>query len=248
MIGLQIVDIDLTMSEKDFSDAIQDEISNYSENMSISIKLLKTKHGNSMYKIQVDNDDNSSAIIVGEQDSVNGNIHFHPIKLSNFNDSFYKVNLAEDIAGEDRDPSIFLCYALRNICKRVNGTFGYIAPDGGMAVVKDGKEKRKLSVGLVDENGNVYSSYGAKSIEEKSRGINFSVNKPIAQWLQENPDVATAIQPLPINDKMNYIGKYLIQARMNDEIETDEFTDIFCQAGLIGYTDNTVLGIYKLFM
>ena len=249
MSNLQIVDIELSMTEQDFRNALQDEIDNYHENMSYDMKLLRTKYGNTMHKIQIINDDGSYATIVGEQDAVTGNIHFHPIKLSNFHDSFYEVVLSnQDIAGQDNDPGMFLAHAFRRICRQHNGSFGYIDPNGGKALMRNGKEKTGLALALVDKDGNVYSSYGAKSVSVATEGLNFSVKKPIAEWLQENREVAVAIQQLPLDAKMNYIGKYLIQARTNDEIDADEFTDIFCQAGLIGFTDNTVLGIYKLLM
>ena len=47
---------------------------------------------------------------------------------------------------------------------------------------------------------------------------------------------------------MNYIGKYLVAARLNDEIDSDEFVDIFRQAGVIGFSDASILSIYKLLM
>lgn len=248
MSNLHIVDIELSMTEQDFKNALQDEIDNYSETMTYDMKLLRTKYGNTMHKIQINNATGSYATIVGEQDAVTGNIHFHPIKLSNFNDSFYEVVLNDDIAGKDEDPGMFLAYAFRDICKQHKGSFGYISPDGNKVLVKNGNERRDVTLALVDKDGNVYSSYGAKTVSGASESINFSVKKPIAEWLQENREVAVAIQTLPLDGKMNYIGKYLIQARTNDEIESDEFMDIFCQAGLIGFTDNTVLGIYKLLM
>ena len=249
MSDLHIVDIELSMTEQDFRNAIQDEIDSYPETMSYGIKVLRTKYGNTMYKVQIDNDSGSNVVIVGEQDAVTGNIHFHPVKLSNFNDSFYDVHLADsDIVGTDEDPAVFLCRAFRNICRRMKGDFGYICPDGSMYLVKEGSDKTGVTLALVDRDGNVYSSYGAKSVSAASESINFSVRKPIAEWLQENREVATAIQALPLDAKMNYIGKYLVQARTNDEIESDEFMDIFCQAGLIGFTDSTILGIYKLLM
>ena len=248
MYNVHIVDIELSMPEQDFKNALQEEIDNYSEPMSYTIKLLRTKYGNTMYKVQIDNDNNSNAVIVGEQDAVTGNIHFHPIKLSNFNDSFYEVSRSDDIAGYDEDPGMFMCRAFRNIARKYKGNFGCINPKGEKTLVNNGSEKSGLALALVDKDGKVYSSYGAKSVSAASESINFSVKKPIAEWLQENRDVAAAIQTLPLDAKMNYIGKYLIQARTNDEIESEEFTDIFCQAGLIGFTDNTVLGIYKLLM
>ena len=51
-----------------------------------------------------------------------------------------------------------------------------------------------------------------------------------------------------MNDKMNYIGKYLINAKLKEEIDSEEFLDIFCQAGIIGFSEQSVINIYKLIM
>lgn len=248
MFELQIADIELSMPEQDFKNAFQEQIDNYSEHMNYQMKTLRTKYGNTMYKITVDNGNNSSVDIVAEQDAVTGDVHFHPIKLSNFNESFYSVHYNDDIAGNSEDPCMFICYALRNICIAQKGNFAYVDPNGDITLIKEGSQKRGAALAIVDGDGTVYSSYGAKSIKAASENISFEVKKPIAEWLQENRDVAVAIQPLPLDQKMNYIGKYLIQSRTNDEIDAEEFMDVFCQAGLIGFTDKTVANIYKLLM
>lgn len=249
MFDLQIADIELKMPEQDFKDAFQEQIDNYSDHINYQMKTLRTKHGNTMYKISVDNGNNSTVDIVAEQDAVSGDVHFHPIKLSNFNDSFYSVHYDDrNIAGNSEDPSMFVCYALRNICMAQKGNFAYVDPNGDITLIKDGNHKRGAALAIVDENGTVYSSYGAKSVKATSENVSFEVKKPIAEWLQENRDVAIAIQSLPLDQKMNYIGKHLIQSRNADEIDAEEFMDVFCQAGLIGFSDKTVLSIYKLLM
>ena len=248
MFELQIADIELSMPEQDFKNAFQEQIDNYSDHMNYQMKTLRTKYGNTMYKITVDNSNNSSVDIVAEQDAVTGDVHFHPIKLSNFNESFYSVHYNDDIAGNSEDPCMFICYALRNMCIAQKGNFAYVDPNGDITLIKEGSQKRGAALAIVDGDGTVYSSYGAKSVKAASENISFEVKKPIAEWLQENRDVAVAIQSLPLDQKMNYIGKYLIQSRTNDEIDAEEFMDVFCQAGLIGFTDKTVANIYKLLM
>lgn len=248
MFELQIADIELSMPEQDFKNAFQEQIDNYSDHMNYQMKTLRTRYGNTMYKITVDNGNNSSVDIVAEQDAVTGDVHFHPIKLSNYNESFYSVHYNDDIAGNSEDPCMFICYALRNMCVAQKGNFAYVDPNGDITLIKEGSQKKGAALAIVDGDGTVYSSYGAKSVKAASENISFEVKKPIAEWLQENRDVAVAIQSLPLDQKMNYIGKYLIQSRTNDEIDAEEFMDVFCQAGLIGFTDKTVANIYKLLM
>ena len=48
---------------------------------------------------------------------------------------------------------------------------------------------------------------------------------------------------------MNYIGKYVVELKARDEIEAEEFKDIFIQAGLFtsGFSGEKTLNmIYKL--
>lgn len=249
MFDLQIASIELKMPVQDFETALRDCIDDYHENMDYAIKPMRTRHGKNMYKITIDNTQSSTIEIVGEQDDVSGDIYLHPFKLSNMNESFYKVNYSDSsIAGTDSDPSMFFCHAMNEICRNQKGSFAYIDAKGNTTIIRDGSTKRGSSVALVDSEGNVYSCVGAKSVKGVTDSSDFTVRKPINEWLGENPEVQRAIAKLPLADKMNYIGKYLISAKLNEEIDADEFTDIFCQAGLFGFTEQSVLNIYKLIM
>jgi hypothetical protein len=247
---LQIADINLVMPVQDFESELQDCINNYhGAQMNYGLKAMSTKRGKNMYKLTVDHD-GSSIDIVAERDDVSGDICFHPLKLQNFNDSFYKVFYSDtDIMGQDEDPCMFITYALRELCNKHKGSFAYIDPNDHKVIIKDGSAKRAVSIALIDNDGNVYSCAGAKSIKGASESSSFSVNKPIGDWLNENLDVKREIAKLSsMDEKMNYIGKYLINAKVKEEIDSDEFMDIFCQAGIIGFSEPSVLNIYKLIM
>lgn len=248
MLGLNIVDINLTMSVKDFEQELQDCISNYSEPMNYSLKPMNTRMGKHMYKLVIDNCNNSIVEIIAERDDVTGDIKFCPLKLSNFNDSFYNVLYDDDISGKDEDPAMFAVYAFGRLCIKNKGDFAFIDPNGTSGIFKEGNTK-KSSVALVDNDGKVYSCFGAKSVKGASEDVEFTVKKPIGEWLKENPDVQREISKYPtMEEKMNYIGKYLINAKIKEEIDSEEFTDIFCQAGIIGFSEQSVLNIYKLIM
>ena len=245
-----ITDINLQMPFQDFERQFQDCIDNWSYTMNYTIKTPSTRMGKHLYKITVDNNNGSSIDVVALKDDISPDtISFKPLKLSNLNESFYSYSIQEeDIIGTEKDPTMLLCSALKCLCVDNNGTFAYIDSNNVSCIVKDGNIKRKVYVGLVDDNGDVYSTVKAESISYDSDNAQFHVKTPIQEWLREHDDVANAIQTLPIDEKMNYIGKYLIQARVNDEIDTSEFADIFCQAGLFGFSDPSVMKIYKLFM
>lgn len=248
---MQLVDIELKMPLRDFENAFQECVDNWPAHMNYNIKSVSTRMGRNMYKLEVDNGNNSTMEVVAEKDDVTGDVYLHPFKLSNMGESFYKFNYDDnDIAGEDEDPTMFVCYAFRKICEKNKATVAYIDARNNVVLIKEGNAQNKASLAIVDPSGNVYSSLKAKSISSlgDDDDVDFHVKKPINEWLQEHREVGAAISKLPLNQKMDYIGKYLIQARVNDEIDASEFADIFCQAGLFGFSDPSVLNIYKLLM
>lgn len=250
MFDLQIANIELTMPVQDFKQKLQDWIDNYSVTMNYDLKSMSTKMGKHMYKLIIDNCNNSYVEVVGERDDVSGDIKFHPLKLANMHESFYATHYNDrSIMGQDEDPAMFVVDMFKNLCVAFKGSFACIDSIGNTSLIKDGNSKRVSSIALVDGDGNVYSCAGAKSIKGASDGPDFSVKKPIGEWLGENPDVQREIAKLPdMYDKMNFIGKYLINAKIKEEIDSEEFMDIFCQAGIIGFSEPSVLNIYKLIM
>ena len=249
MFDVQIADIDLTMPLADFEKDFQDEISNWGASMNYTVTTMSTKRGKNMYKLVIDNTNSSEFTVVAEQDISNGDIVFHPLILQSINNSFYKMSYSDySIVGQDEDPSVFFCHALENIATNHNGTFAYIDSDARMSIVSNGKHKNVRSVGLIDSDGNVFACSGAKKLKGDTEDIGFTINQPIGEWLDEHIEIQRNIASLQLDQKMNYIGKWLIQAKLKEEIDTDEFMDIFRQAGIFGFSDQSVLNIYKLIM
>ncbi len=249
MSALQIATIDLKLPVQAFENELQDAINNYSEQMNYALKPMSTRMGKSMFKLTIDNTNGSELNVIAERDDVSGDIIFHPLKLSNMHESFYEFNGDHDIAGQSEDPCMFFCYAMSRICQNHKSSFAYVGTDGIPFVIKDGSLKRGVTVALVDTDGNVYSCTGAKTVKGATESVDFSVQKPIGEWLNENAEVQREVAKLPsITDKMNYVGKYLINARIKEDIDADEFMDIFRQAGVIGFSEPSVMNIYKLLM
>lgn len=245
----QIVDINLQMPFNDFENALKTFKDNYSAQMDTEIKQLNTRMGKHMYKITITNVTSESCNIVAEQNDINGDIMFKPLKMQSLGESFYSHTAYSDsIIGTDNDPMRFLTEYLGALCQDNKGTIAFIANDGKPYVISNGNTLSHLSLAVVDSNNRVYSSSNAESVRGESSGPDFSIVTPIGEWIKDHADIGAAISALPLNEKMNYIGKQLIQMRLNDEIESDEFVDIFRQAGIFGFSDNSVLKIYKLIM
>lgn len=249
----QIIDIDISMSLSDFESILQTEINKYNSshsiNLSYNIESVATKRGKNMYKTTVTFPDGSDVVLVAEQNDTNGNIMFHPLMLQSFNDSFYLIHFNDpDNAGTYEDPGVFICWFLERLALHKSGTVACMNPNGDAKIISNGQSKRVRSIGLIDDSGTVYSCTSAEKVTLDTGDTQFSVVKPIGDWLNEHKDVQAGIASLPLDQKMNYVGKWLIQARLKEEIDADEFMDIFRQAGVIGYSEPSIIHIYKLIM
>lgn len=49
-----------------------------------------------------------------------------------------------------------------------------------------------------------------------------------------------------LNARMDLLGKWILSKKMNSEMESKKFLDLFIQAGTIGYSDNKLSMIYEI--
>lgn len=248
----QILAISFRMPEKTFEDEIQRAAANANTPMKYTGKHLQMRlSGKDMLKATVSNDNNSAEFsFVAERDTAKGELVFTPFKLRSMGETFFTSQYSDDtIADTDDDPALFVFNFLRDECTKRQGTFAYVTANGNMQIIREGQPKRVASIALVDTDNHVYSCTDAKRMagESEDNGPSFTIQTPINVWLQQNREVAVAVNGIQdVGDKMNYIGQWLIQARLDDEIEQEEFIDIFRQAGIFGFTNPAVQRIYKL--
>lgn len=253
MISLQIADIYLKIDEQSF----ETELQNYQDTYSSATmthqcnQLRMQKSGQEMLQVVIENDNGSKFMIVGERDDVTGEITFKPVKIRSMNKTFFSTIYSDpDDVGQPQDPSMFFRYFMENLCKKNKGTFSYLDASGDMKIIKDGNEKKVESIALADENGNIYSTAGAKSVGAvyEDEGKKFKIKKFWKEWLTENPDVEEKVnQQNTATDKFNFMGKALIAKKLNGDIDFDEFQDVFIQ--ICSYdmvTDKTVLNFYQI--
>lgn len=248
----KILAIDLRMPEQTFEGEIQRAACNANTVMNYTAKHLQMRlSGKEMLKATVTNDSGSATFtFLAERDTAKGELIFMPLKVRSMNESFFESSYADDsIMDTDEDPALFVFEFLRDQCTARSGTFAYVTGNGNMQIIRDGAPKRIASIALVDTDDNVYSCTNAKRVagESEDGGSSFKIQTPINVWLQQNREVQAAITPMQeLGDKMDYIGQFLIQARIDDDIDQEEFMDIFRQAGIFGFKSPAVQRIYKL--
>ena len=236
-------------------DAIQNHASHSGHTMTYDYKYsLMKRSGQEVCLITVHNDgDDAYATVVGQKDTLNNEIHFVPMKIKNVNESFFDSVFTDmDVIGGDNDPAVLLFGVLSDIAENRTGTFACIFTDGTTTIIRDGSRKQRSCLCIADTDGHLYSADSGcptdlEDADTDDDGPALRIKTPINVWLQQNPAVAAAINGIQtIDGKMNYIGKFLVNARLNDEIDSSEFMDIFKQAGVFGFTDPAVLNFYKL--
>ena len=242
----QIADIDIKVPVSEFESALNSQINTTA--MSYKITPTQTRRGKDMYKVEIIDTNCGTFTIIAESDPATNDMWFHPMILSSLDNSFYLTEYDDpDVAGSPDDPAYVCLEALANLARDRGETLAFVT-EHSKNIIDHGKYRTTRYVALVDDEGHVYSCGGAQKVSGDKDDTSFSVNVPIGEWLNDHRDLQQAIAPLPLDQKMNYIGKWLVNARITEEIESDEFMDIFRQAGVIGFSEPSVLNIYKLIM
>lgn len=253
----KIYDIDFSCPHDDFMDGLRDFLSNYGNcNMNANSTENATRNGKYMYKIEVTNqDDPNVTTMLFEKNANNGDIIFVPSSFRSFGGTFYKTeNLQSDIEDTDDDTlKAFACF-LEEEAKKRKGKFICKTNNNVICIVNGNSKSGKECI--VDSNGNVYGAKDVSSVSLLDGGsTHVSFNTSIGEWNKqrklEDPIFASKLndKSTSTTEKMNYIGKYVVELKAKDEIEAEEFKDIFIQAGLFtsGFSsDKTLNMIYKL--
>ena len=253
----KIYDIDFSCPHDEFMDGLRNHLSNWGNcDMTANSVENGTRNGKYMYKIEVKNpNDPNVTTVLFEKNANNGDIIFAPTGFKSFGGTFYKTeNLSSDMEGTDEDTFNALMDYLEEVAKRQKGKF-VCKVDNKIICIVNGNGKTAKDC-VVDNDGNVYGSKEVSSVSLlDGNSVHVSFNTPIGVWNKqrklEDPDFAAQLNDpnTSTSDKMHYIGKYVVALKANEEIETEEFKDIFIQAGLFtsGFSnDKTLSMIYKL--
>lgn len=252
-----IYDIDFSYPHDDFMTGLRDFLDNHgNSNMNAVSSEVATKNGKYVYKIEITcKDDPNITSLLFEKNANNADILFLPSGFRSYNGTFYTVTgLSENVQGTDDDTFYAFTLFLESKAKEQKGDLVYKAGNKVVCISKGNTKSAKECI--VDSNGNVYGAKEVKNVslsDGSSASINF--NTKIGEWNKErkaeDPNFASVLNDSKLStiDKMHYIGKYVVELKANEEIEADEFKDIFIQAGLFtsGFSNDKVLNmIYKL--
>lgn len=254
---MKIYDIDFSCPHDEFMDGLRNHLSNWgNSNMNATSTEVSTRNGRYMYKIEVKcNDDPNTTSMIFEKNANNGDIIFAVTGLKSFNGTFYTVTqLSDNTKYTDNDTFYAFTDYITKTAKNKKGKFVYKTHDNQIICIVNGNSKQAKEC-IIDNNGNVY---GSKEVSNVSlfdgSDTMVSYNTKLPEWnkerRREDPDFAAILtdKTTTVVEKYNLIGKYLMMLRLKDEITSEEFKDLFIQAGAADdyVNDKTLNTVFKL--
>ncbi len=253
-----VLNIDLQVPKEQFLKELTEAGNKNITEMKVETKTIDTIYSSVQFlELFVMNQvDGSSFIIAAKciQNKQKEYLHFRPIQLKKLGESFYGcIYFGDTIPGSISDPAFFCLRFLRDQCIAHNGSLSYIGAINDCLVVDNGKLKVEADLAIVTSDGMVYAEekeprvYSAVVFNNKGYGV--SVNKSLTEWLHEHPQISEACNTYKTQEeKMDCIGHYIMQARLDGNMEQDEFFDILYQIGAFGFSNPSLQKIYKIFM
>lgn len=252
----KIYDIDFSAPIADFENRFNDFLKHYgNSDMTMNKTEQATKNGKYMYKFTItsSNDPNETTVLF-EKDASTGDVNCVPSGFGSFGGTFYKQSNLSDTTDIDDDTFVALAGFLHTEAQLLSGLC--VTEHGNhVSCTVNGKNVSSAKLCVVAD-GKVYGAKDAKITDMVTAGsIAVHYNTPLGPWMKErraeDPQLDTIVsdKSIPMEDKMYFVGKYLVQLRGQELIEADEFKDLFAQsAALDGFVkDQTLRTIYKLF-
>ena len=252
----KIYDINFSAPIADFELRFNDFLKNYGTyDMSVSRTEQATRNGKSVYKFTVTTpNDQNETIILFEKDASTGNVNCVPSGFGSFGGTFYKQNNLSDGISCDDDTLAATMKFLHTEAKLLNGLC-ISEYDDYIYCTINGREVNNAKKCIV-ASGQVYGAKDAKLQDfVATENVSVHYNTQLGPWLKERRaedpqlDASVSDKSVSMEDKMYFVGKYLIQLREKELIEADEFKDLFAQSGMLDsfVKDKTLNIIYKLF-
>lgn len=252
----KIYDIDFSAPIADFENRFNDFLKHYCNcDLTMNKAEQATRNGKYVYKftIQSPNDPNETVVIF-EKDASTGNVNCVPSGFGSFGGTFYKQTNLTDNTDTDDDTLLALMNFLHTEAKLLNGLC-VTEHNTSVRCTVNGKDVGGAKTCIV-AGGKVYGAKDAKVTDMVTAGsVAVHYDTPLGPWMKERRaedpqlDAVVSDKTIPMEEKMYFVGRYLVQLRGQEMIEADEFKDLFAQsAALDGFAkDQTLRTIYKLF-
>lgn len=252
----KIYDIDFSAPIVDFENRFNDYLKHYGNgDMTMNKVEQATRNGKYVYKFTITspNDSNETTVIF-EKDASTGNVNCVPSGFGSFGGTFYKQSNLSGTTYIDDDTFVALMGFLHTEAKLLNGVC-VTEHDGHVACTVNGRDVSGAKLCVV-ANGKVYGAKDVKLTDMVTAGsVAVHYNTALGPWMKERRaedpqlDKVVSDKSIPMEEKMYFVGRYLVQLRGQEMIEADEFKDLFAQsAALDGFAkDQTLRTIYKLF-
>jgi hypothetical protein len=252
----KIYDIDFSAPIADFENRFNDFLRHHGNgDMTMSKVEQATRNGKYVYKFTVTspNDPNETTVIF-EKDAATGNVNCVPSGFGSFGGTFYKQSNLSDTTDTDDDTLLALMNFLHTEAKLLNGLCVF-DHDNMVICTVNGRDVSGAKMCVV-AGGKVYGAKDAKITDMVTAGsVAVHYDTALGPWMKERRaedpqlDAVVSDKTIPMEEKMYFVGRYLVQLRGQEMIEADEFKDLFAQsAALDGFAkDQTLRTIYKLF-
>lgn len=251
----RIYDIDFSAPIADFENRFSDFLNHYCNcDMAVSKSEQATRNGKYVYKFTITTPaDGNETTVIFEKDASTGDVICTPIGFGSFGGTFYKQTNLSDTTDADDDTLLALMIFLHTEAKLLKGLC--ITSHGDMVrCTVNGKDVGGKE--CIVAGGNVYGAKDAKITDMVTAGsVAVHYDTPLGPWMKERRaedpqlDAVVSDKSIPMEEKMYFVGRYLVQLRGQEVIEANEFKDLFAQsAALDGFAkDQTLRTIYKLF-
>lgn len=250
--------IDIKVTLETFMNAINTKIKSnkaIGNEMLFFSKLTKDiKTGKELYLLTITNSVNTAyTSIVAEYDYITDMLHFTSLKYDVQdskvinNDFFYSDFQDVSVYNTLSCPVWFLMDALYDIAQDKKGTIAIIYNYKDIIIVKEGVVKKVGGLSVFDEEGNLYVDSSKTLLNKTVNNQRPYIHRPLKYWIYDHKNISDELQDIScINKKMNRLGQFLIDMKLKGEIEKEEFNDMFTQTALVGFTDKTLIQVYKL--
>lgn len=252
-----IIDMDLRMPLQSFTDEADRFADEWENNNNVEVDVsivpkITQRQNKGIYEITFTNKQLSGyEFVTYAEQGPNHTIALVPLLI---NGATCSTQL-QDVANEstENDMALFAQSFFEELFTNTKGTLVY-RTGAGPVIIKKGKKSGTAIEAIVDGSGKVYSALqtslsvdgiDANEQEQSTTGAIKVVRKPmdilVNVWAKEDPETSVFVKDpnLSIAQKMDEVGKILINRRLMGQMDYETFHTLFEQAKVFGFTGNS---------